>query len=161
MEVAKELTGIPDFGEMTQDYFELKKKAILNFKKAILMVSGAAVQKFTDKLQDEQELLFAAADMLIYTYAAESFMLRVEKLQQMRGEANIELYKKMLDVYINDAAAHIKKIGDDAIHSFAEGNDKMGMLSGMKRFTKVDGVNVIDARRKIAQKIIDENKYPF
>jgi alkylation response protein AidB-like acyl-CoA dehydrogenase len=161
MEVAKELTGIPDFGDMSQDYFEVKKKAILNFKKAILMVSGAAVQKFTDKLQDEQELLFAAADMLILTYAAESFMLRVEKLQHMRGEANVDLYKKMLDVYMNDAAAEIKKLGDDAIYSFAEGNDKMGMLSGMKRFTKVDGVNVIDARRKIAQKIIDENKYPF
>jgi alkylation response protein AidB-like acyl-CoA dehydrogenase len=161
MEVAKELTGIPDFGDMTQDYFELKRKAIINFKKAILMVSGAAVQKFTDKIQDEQELLFAASDMLIYTYAAESFMLRVEKIQQMRGENNVELYKKMLDVYFNDVSAHIKKIGDDAIHSFAQGNEKMGMLSGMKRFTKVEGVNVIDARRNIAQKIIEENKYPF
>jgi alkylation response protein AidB-like acyl-CoA dehydrogenase len=161
MDVAKELTGMPEFGDMSQDYFDVKKKAVLNFKKAILMVSGAAVQKYTDKLQDEQELLFAAADMLILTYAAESFMLRVEKLQNMRGESAVELHKKMLDVYFNDVAHDIKKLGDDAIYSFAEGNDRMGMLSGMKRFTKVDGVNVIDARRKIAQKIIDENKYPF
>ncbi len=159
--VGEELMGIPDFGDTTQDYFELKKKAVKNFKKAILMVAGAAAQKYQDKLQDEQELLFAAADMLMLTYAAESFMLRVEKLEHMKGADKIELQKLMLDVYIYDAAAAIKKFGDDAINSFAEGNEKMGMLTGMKRFTKVDGVNVIAARRKIADKIIEENKYPF
>jgi alkylation response protein AidB-like acyl-CoA dehydrogenase len=161
MDVAKELTGIPDFGDMSQDYFELKKKTIVNLKKAILMVSGAAAQKYQEKLQEEQELLFAAADMLILTYAAESFMLRVEKLQDMRGEDKVDLYKEMLDVYFYDIAAAVKKFGDDAVHSFAEGNEKMGMLMGMKRFTKIDGVNVIAARRKIADKIIDANKYPF
>ncbi len=161
MDVGKELMGIPDFGETTQDYFELKKGAVKNFKKAILMVAGAAAQKFQDKLQDEQELLFAAADMLMLTYAAESFMLRVEKLQNINGEDKAELYKTMLDVYIYDTAAAIKKFGDDALNSFAEGNEKMGMLMGMKRFTKVDGVNVIAARRKIADKVIDANKYPF
>jgi len=161
MEVGKELMGIPDFGDTTQDYFELKKKAISNFKKAILMVSGAAAQKYQDKLQNEQELLFAAADMLMLTYAAESFMLRVEKIEHMKGADKAELYKTMLDVYIYDAAASIKKFGDDAVNSFAEGNEKMGMLMGMKRFTKVEGVNVIGARRKIADKVIEENKYPF
>jgi alkylation response protein AidB-like acyl-CoA dehydrogenase len=161
MEVGKELMGIPDFGDTTQDYFELKKKAISNFKKAILMVSGAAAQKYQDKLQNEQELLFTAADMLMLTYAAESFMLRVEKIEHMKGADKAELYKTMLDVYIYDAAASIKKFGDDAVNSFAEGNEKMGMLMGMKRFTKVEGVNVIGARRKIADKVIEENKYPF
>ncbi len=161
MEVGKELMGIPDFGDTTQDYFTLKKKAIANFKKAILMVAGAAAQKYQDKLQNEQELLFVAADMLMLTYAAESFMLRVEKLEDMKGAEKVELNKLMLDVYMYDTAAAIKKFGDDALHSFAEGNEKMGMLMGMKRFTKIDGVNVITARRKIADKIIEENKYPF
>ena len=159
--VGEELMGIPDFGDTTQDYFELKKKAVKNFKKAILMVAGAAAQKYGDKLQNEQELLFAAADMLMLTYAAESFMLRVEKLEHLKGEDKVDLQKLMLDVYMYDVAAKIKKTGDDAVNSFAEGNEKMGMLTGMKRFTKVDGVNVIAARRKIADKIIEENKYPF
>jgi alkylation response protein AidB-like acyl-CoA dehydrogenase len=161
MEVGKELMGIPDFGDTTQDYFEIKKKALANFKKAILMVAGAAAQKYQDKLQSEQELLFAAADMLMLTYASESFMLRVEKIQDMKGEEKAELLKLMLDVYFYDIAAAIKKFGDDAVNSFAEGNERMGMLMGMKRFTKVDGVNVIGARRKIADKIIEDNKYSF
>lgn len=161
MAVGKELMGIPDFGTPTMDYFETKKGIIKNFKKAILMVAGSAVQKYKDKLQDEQELLFIAADMMMLTYAAESFMLRVEKLENIKGAEKVELQKLMFDVYIYDVAAAIKKFGDDALHSFAEGNEKMGMLMGMKRFTKIDGVNIIAARRKIAEKIIEENKYPF
>ena len=160
-EVAKELVGIPSFGSPSTEYFEIKKGIIQNFKKAILMVSGAALQKYQEKLQNEQELLFIAADMMMITYAAESFMLRVEKLQDMKGEDKVELQKLMLDVMVYDAAAAIKKFGDDALHSFSEGNEKMGMLMGMKRFTKMEGVNVIAARRKIADKIIEENKYPF
>lgn len=161
MAVGKELLGIPDFGTPTMDYFENKKGVIKNFKKAILMVAGSAVQKYQDKLGNEQELLFLAADMMMLLYASESMMLRIEKLQEMRGEEKVLLYKDMLDLYVYDAAAKMKKLGDDALHAFSEGNEKMGMLMGMKRFTKVDGINVIAARRRIADKIIEENKYPF
>jgi alkylation response protein AidB-like acyl-CoA dehydrogenase len=161
MAVAKELTGIPDFGSTTQDYFEVKKSVIQNFKKAFLMVSGAAVQKFMDKLDHEQELLFAAADMMMLIYAVESFTLRVEKLQAEKGEDKVALLKDMLDIFLCDSAAQMKKLGDDALYSFAEGNERMGMLMGMKRFTKVEGVNVVALRRRIADKLIEENRYAF
>jgi alkylation response protein AidB-like acyl-CoA dehydrogenase len=154
MAVGKELMGIPDFGAPSMDYFENKKKVIQNFKKAILMVSGAAAQKFMDKLEQEQELLFCAADMLMLTYAAESTMLRVEKLTHLRGEEKTGLLRDMLDVFVYDSAAKIKKFGEDALHYFATGDEKMGMLMGIKRFTKVDAVDVISARRRIADKII-------
>jgi len=160
-EVAKELMGIPDFGSPSMDYFEEKKKYILNFKKAILMISGAALQKYGAKLNDEQELLFNAANMLIGVYAAESMMLRVEKLSKIYDENKIGLYKDMLDVFVYDMAFKINKEGVDGINSFAEGDEKMGMLMGIKRFTKVEGVNVVAARRRVAQKLIDDNKYNF
>ncbi len=160
-EVAKELMGIPDFGDSSMDYFEEKKKYLKNFKKSILMISGAALQKFGAKLNDEQELLFNAANMLIYTYAAESMMLRVEKLSKTYDEKKIALYKDMLDVYMYDISFIINKEGVDGINSFAEGDEKMGMLMGIKRFTKVEGVNVVAARRRIANKLIEDNKYNF
>ncbi len=160
-EVAKELMGIPDFGSPSMDYFEEKKKYIANFKKAILMISGAALQKYGAKLNDEQELLFNAANMLMWTYAAESMMLRVEKLSKMYDEEKLALYKDMLDVFIYDMSFKINKEGVDAINAFAEGDEKMGMLMGIKRFTKVEGVNVVAARRRIAKKMIDDNKYSF
>ncbi len=159
--VAKELMGIPDFGSTSMDYFEAKHKTILNFKKAILMVAGAALQKYTTTFQNEQEIMLNIADMLMHTYAAESTLLRVEKLAGMYDEKKLEIYKDILDVFLYDTAAKMNKIGVDAVNSFAEGDEQAGMLMGMKRFTKVNPVNVKEARRKIAAQLIDANKYNF
>ena len=159
--VAGELMQIPDFGSPIMDYFEEKRKYIVNFKKAILMVAGAALQKFTDKIQDEQEILMGVSDMLMCTYAAESTMLRVEKLSKMYDENKIGRYKDILDVHIADMAAKINKFGVDLVNYFAKGDEKQGMLMGMKRFTKVASVDVVSARRRIADKLIEDNQYNF
>ena len=159
--VAGELMGIPDFGSTTMDYFEGNHKVIANFKKSILMVAGAALQKFTDKIQNEQEILMNVSDMLMYTYATESMMLRIEKLNGMYDEEKMKLYKNMLDVFMYDNASRINKIGVDAVNSFADGDERQAMLMGMKRFTKVNPVNVKDARRAIADKLIEDNRYNF
>lgn len=159
MAVSKELMGIPDFGSTSNGYFDDKHKLIANFKKSILMVSGAALQKFTDKIAEEQELMMNAADMLMYTYAAESMLLRVEKLSTMYDENKLAVYKDMLDVFLYDTAHRINKIGLDGINSFAEGDEQAAMLMGMKRFTKAASVNVMKARRNIADNIIEQNQY--
>ena len=99
------------------------------------------------------------SDMLINTYAAESTMLRVEKLSSMYDENKLKLYKDILDVFIFDVAYKINKIGIDTVNYFAEGDEKQGMLMGMKRFTKVNPVNTVTARKRVAAKIIEDNKY--
>ena len=161
MEVSKELMGIPDFGSPSMDYFEGYHAIINKFKKAILMVSGAAIQEFMEDLNNQQELLMNASDMLMYTYAAESMLLRVEKLSGMYDEKKLAIYKDMLDVYIYDVANKIHKIGQDGVNSFASGDEQAAMLMGMKRFTKVSPVNVMKARRNIAAKLIEDNQYKF
>lgn len=161
MAVANELMGIPDFGEPTTDFYEEKHNILANFKKAVLMVSGAAIQKYTSKLNDEQELLFNAADMLIYIYAAESTLLRVQKLEAKNGADSVKYQKDILDVFFYDAAFMINKAGVDGVNSMSEGDEQQAMLMGMKRFTKVPGVNVVAARRRIADKLIEDNKYTF
>ena len=159
-EVAKELMGIPDFGAITTDYYESKKKLILNFKKAVLMVAGAALQKYMATFNDEQEIIMNIADMIMVTYAAESMLLRVEKLEGMDHE-NVTAFKDMLEVYMYDAAHQMNKFGIDAVNAFAEGDEQQGMLMGMKRFTKATPVNVKAARRRIADQLIEANKYCF
>ncbi len=161
MAVAKELMGIPEFGSTSTDYFEVKRKLIVNFKKSILMVAGAAVQKFAQNFADEQEIMMNVADMVIQTYAAESMMLRIEKLESIHGAAFVSLQKAMLDVLMYDAAYKINKYGIDAINSFAEKDEQQAMLMGMKRFTKVANVNVKEARRMVADKLIELNSYKF
>lgn len=159
-EVAKELMGIPDFGSVTTDYYEAKKKLIVNFKKAVLMIAGAALQKFMTTFNDEQEILMDIADMIMITYAAESMLLRVEKLEGM-GHENVTAFKDMLNVYMYDAASQMNKFGIDAVNAFAEGDEQQAMLMGMKRFTKTAPVNAKAARRRIADQMIEANKYCF
>jgi len=161
--VANELLDIPDFGTGAEGYYEEKLKYIKNFKKAILLAAGAALQKFSDPkiIAEKQELLMFVADMMIQTYVAESMMLRTQKMESMKGEEAVKLQKDMLDVFVSDAASKISKLGNDLINSFADGDEQTAMLMGIKRFTKVASVNVFDARRRIADKIVEENKYPF
>jgi len=158
--VASELLSIPDFGSPEAGIFEKGAKTVANFKKAVLLVAGAAVQKLMDKLSQEQEILMNLADMIIETYVAESMLLRVEKLDG-QGIIDTSLHKDMMQIYINDAAGRIHKAGKEAINSFAVGDEAKIMLMGLKRFTKTDEFNTTAARRRVAGKIIEANKYCF
>ena len=162
MNVQQELMSIPDFGaEEDQTLFAKEKKVLTNLKKAGLMVAGAAVQKFMQKLADEQEILMNLADMLIEGYVAESTLLRVEKLAGIKGEEAIKTEIDMMHVYLNEAVEKIAYCGRQAIYSSAEGDEQRMMLMGLKRFTKIEPFNVKEARRKIADHLIDKNQYPF
>lgn len=161
MNVMKELMSIPDFGAEDEGLFAAEVKAIQNMKKAILMVSGGAVQKLMMQLEHEQEVLMHIADMSIKTYVAESCLLRVQKLAQERGEAAVALDADMMRCYLNDAVDLVNKHGKEAINAFADGDEQRMMLLGLKRFTKYGPFNSKDARRRIADKLISENKYCF
>lgn len=159
--VANEMLQIPDFGAESNELFTAEKKYIANFKKAVLLVAGAAVQKLMMELAKEQEVLMNIADMMIELYVCESIQLRVEKLVGIRGEEACKEHLEMMRVYINDASDRIIKSGKDAITSFAEGDEQRMILMGLKRFTKVAPLNVKESRRTIAAKLITENKYSF
>jgi alkylation response protein AidB-like acyl-CoA dehydrogenase len=159
MAVSKELMSIPEFGNEDETAFAAEKKTILNLKKSILMVAGAAVQKLMMKLNDEQEILMNIADMAIETFNAESTLLRVIKMADKNGEAASRLQTDMMRCNLNDATDKVNKAGKEAINAFAEGDELRMMLLGLKRFTKATPFNSKDARRRIADKLIAENKY--
>ena len=161
MAVQKELMSIPDFGSDDDAPFAKERKYIANFKKAILMVAGAAVQKLMMQLDKEQEVLMNIADMSIEVFNAESALLRVMKLTQTKGETASSIQADMMHAYIYDAADRINKAGKDALNSFSEGDELRMMHIGLKRFTKVDPFNSKDARRRIADKMIENKGYCF
>ncbi|SHF50655.1 acyl-CoA dehydrogenase family protein [Flavisolibacter ginsengisoli] len=159
MKVSQELMSIPDFGAEDETPFTQEIKLVNNFKKAVLLTAGAAAQKLMMQLEKEQEILMNIADMAIDTYVAESVLLRVRKLA-LEGN-NDPIYKDMLNCFLYDAADRINKNGKDAINSFAEGDEQRMILMGIKRFTKAASFNSKEARRRIADKLISERKYPF
>ena len=101
------------------------------------------------------------ADMAINTFVAESALLRVMKLTETKGEAAVQHEYDMMKVFVTDAADKINKAGKDAVNSFAEGDEQRMMLLGIKRFTIVDAYNTKEARRRIADKLIADKKYPL
>ncbi len=159
--IAKELMSIPDFNNDDERPFATERKYIANFKKAILMVAGAAVQKLMMKLDKEQEILMNIADMCIQTYTSESALLRIIKLSDKQGEEATALQTDMMRTYILDAADKINKSGKDALNAFAEGDELRMMHIGLKRFTKTEPFNTRDARRRIAAKMIEAKAYCF
>jgi alkylation response protein AidB-like acyl-CoA dehydrogenase len=162
MAVAQELTSIPDFGaEEEEGLFAKEKKVLRNLKKAGLMVAGAAVQKYMQKLSSEQEVLMSLADMLIEGYIAESTLLRVEKLIGIRGEEACAIHKDMAMIYLHHALEKAAGAGKQAIYAIAEGDEQRLMLMGLKRFTKIEPMNLKDARRRVADYVIGKNEYPF
>ena len=162
--VQKELASMPSM-ETTEGPYAAEKKAITDFKKAVLMVSGAAVKMQMDgkiNLKSEQEVLMNISDMMIDTFLAESLLLRVEKLSKYdKKNCDQEIYDAMLKVFINDANDRLRKNASDAIVSFAEDDLVKTFLLGLKRFTNFTPVNVKTLRRQIADVVIAENAYPF
>jgi alkylation response protein AidB-like acyl-CoA dehydrogenase len=161
MSVGKELMEIPSFDLPDADtLFAEEKDSLKNLKKAFLMVAGKAVEKFGMNVEDEQEILMAAADMLMEIYHLESGILRAEKIMAMGKDASLQT--DMLRLFWLEAVEKIASAGREAIYSFAEGDEQTVMLMGLKRFTKIrHNINVKDVRRRVADKLIAENRYCF
>lgn len=163
MAVGQELMSIPSFD--TPDYsvlFAEEKEIIAKLKKAFLMVAGKAVEKFTVEIDKEQQLLMNSADMMLQIYAAESAILRAEKLAKKNGEQAAASQIDMARLNLHFAIEEIGRSGREAIYSFAEGDEQRMLLMGLKRFTKVQNpINVKAVRKSIAANIIAENKFPF
>jgi alkylation response protein AidB-like acyl-CoA dehydrogenase len=143
------------------EYYEEKALYISNFKKIILMLLKSASEKFSRTLVQEQEILMNLSDSIIQLYAAESILLRVKKMQSLKSEEQFKVYQDILDVFVFDAAAIIRNNARNAVYSYAFGDVRELLEKGIERFTHVAGVNVKEARRRIADLLIDENRYCF
>ncbi len=161
MEVQKELMSIPEFGAEDDAPFAAERKLIANLKKAILMVSGAAVQKFMMNIEQEQEVLMNIADMAIAVFTAESVLLRTIKITENKGVDAASIYNDIMRTYLYDTADKVGKSGKDAVNAFAEGDEQRMILMGLRRFTKAEPLNVKEARRRIANQLIEAGRYIF
>jgi len=160
MAVSKELTSVPSFETVDlSEPFSAEKDVLRRLKKSFLMVAGKAAQAFGPELEKEQEIMMNIADMMIEIYAAESALLRAEKLVGIKGAEACKLQTAAAQIYLYDATDKIHKAGKDAIASFTKGDEQKVMMMGLKRFTKSNPLNVKDLRRMIADHLISENKY--
>lgn len=162
-EIAKKMAENIDqtFETIGTGYFAEKTTAIRNLKKTILMLIPAITSTFGRKIAEEGEVLMNLSDMLMQIYVAESTALRVKKLESRNNDEELPLYRDILDVLMHDVAAIIYKAGLDAVVSFAPENEVDKLQQALFEHSKQKAVNVKDARRRIADKLIDDNIYNF
>ena len=161
--VADELMGIPSFEvpDLTE-LFAQEKLIIKNLKKVFLMLAGAGIKKFGEKLEEHQQMLLAVSDMLIEIYMTESALLRTEKNCNRLGKETQANQISMTQLYLYKAVDIVQSKGKEVIVSFASGDEQKGLLMGLKRFTKYyEYPNVIELKNSIADKLKEENKYCF
>ena len=142
-----------------ESYFKEKSRYLKNFKKAILMTLQGANKCFDKKFVYEQEVMNNITEMMMETYVSESLALRVEKIEMMKGSAPV--YRDILDVNIFDTAEIVRKSAYNAIYSFESADGASKLIKAIDALTTVAGVNVKDARRRIADKLIEDNTYKF
>lgn len=161
--VGEELMGIPSFD--TPDFSETlseEKDLLKRLKKVFLMVAGAAAKKYGTELESHQQLLMAAADILIEIYMSESAILRTEKNSKRNGADSQKIQLAMTQLYLFNAVDIIQTKAKEAIVSFAEGDEQRMMLMGLKRFTKyTNQPNIIGLRNTIAADVEESGKYRF
>lgn len=157
--LAESIKSVSDGKIAGESYFEEKTRYIRNFKKVILLCINGVTKKFGKGLVNEQETLNNIAEMMMETYVSESILLRVQKMEQM--QLNTSLYRDMLDVNIFDSAAIVRKSAFDAIGAFSDADNCSDLLNAIDILTRVNCINSKDARRRIADKLIEDNQYKF
>jgi alkylation response protein AidB-like acyl-CoA dehydrogenase len=133
-------------------------RTVGSFKKVALMVLGTAMQTYGSKLSDEQEVLCAAADILIDTYAAESAVLRArEAVSSGRGDA--ALHEASARTFVNDAAQRVQASATNALAAMAEGDTLRTLLAALRRVLKATPVNTVALRRTLADATVARGSY--
>ncbi|MFH0760537.1 MAG: acyl-CoA dehydrogenase family protein [Bacteroidota bacterium] len=157
----RSLDKLPEVPSVAGDYFGRKAVYTGHLKQLALCLIHAASQKFQRNLIMEQEILINLSDIIMNIYVAESTLLRVRKIESMKGSEAAAIYRDILNVNLYDATAAIYRSSMDAVNSLSEGDERTALVKGIKYWTVTDPVNIRDARRRIAAVLIEENRYTF
>jgi alkylation response protein AidB-like acyl-CoA dehydrogenase len=141
-----------------RDGLETDLRTIASFKKVALMVLGTAMQTYGQKLTDEQEILSAAADILIDIYAAESAVLRAMEAVKT-GASGAALHETAARVFVNDAAHRVQAAAANALAAMAEGDTLRTLLAALRRVLKPASVNAVALRRTLADAAVSRAGY--
>ena len=161
MKLADEILAGPSFEEAPEGVLAVESRVVANSKKMFLQAAGGAVQKFREKLADEQELIGALSNVVMEIYAMESCLLRAQKAAAAKGESASQTMIDAARVFINDAAERLEHEAKRAIAAIHEGDMLTTQMAVLKRFAKRAPVDTIALRRRVASAVQSQDRYPL
>src|ERR1700681_2981803 len=159
--LADEILAGPSFEEAPEGVLAEESRVLANAKKMFLQAAGGAVQKFREKLADEQELIAALSDVVMEVYAMESCLLRTQKAAARQGESSVKTMIDAARVFVAEAAERVEHEAKRAIAAVHEGDMLTTQMAVLKRFGKRGAVDTIALRRKVAAAVQAQDRYPF
>jgi alkylation response protein AidB-like acyl-CoA dehydrogenase len=161
MKLADEILAGPSFEEAPEGVLGDEARVVANAKKMFLQAAGGAVQKFREKLAEEQELIGALSNMVMEIYAMESCLLRAQKAAAAKGEAATQTMADAARVLIADAAERVEHEARRAVTAVNEGDMLTTQMAVLKRFGKRSPVDTIALRRGVAAAVQAQDRFPF
>ena len=161
MKLADEILAGPSFEEAPEGVLAGESRVVASSKKMFLQAAGGAVQKFREKLADEQELIGALSNVVMEIYAMESCLLRAQKAAAAKGESASQTMIDVARVFINDAAERVEHEAKRAIAAIHEGDMLTTQIAVLKRFAKRAPVDTIALRRRVAAAVQSQDRYPL
>ncbi len=160
-QLMEELLSFPSMEEEEEGVLSEEQKLVRNAKKVVLMIAGAAAQKYMQNISEQQELLMGIADIIMEVYAMESTLLRTQKFIQANSEEKADLRIEATRTFISDAMDRIEITARPLLAALVEGDMLRTQIAALKRFTRHTPYNSIQARQRIAVAMSETGKYIF
>ncbi len=147
--------------DLDESLLATEQKLAQNAKKVALMTLGTAAQKYMMGLAEQQEILMGVADIIMDAYAMESAILRTQKIAASQNEDAASRYVDITRAFCNDAVERIETTAKNTLAAMAEGDELRTLLAALRRFTKLTPINTVAARQRIANAMIEANRYVY
>ena len=130
---------------LIENYIEIAKKATL-------LTTGIAVQKFQQEIKSEQEVLMHLADMMIPLFILESALLRSQKQQA-------SVYTNLTLILMYETSELLSKHAKEVIFASSSNKEAMQNYKGINRLFQLPHRNLKELRREVANHFIVRNEY--
>src|SRR6266481_2636212 len=158
--LAEEVLAGPSFEESPTGTFAEEERTLAQAKKIFLLAAGTAMQKFREQLAEQQEIVAALANIVMDVYAMESSLRRAQKAAAARGEA-AGVMGDAARAFIYDAMDRVEKEARTALAATADGDTLLTQLAVLRRFAKHTPLDTITLRRRVADAVLAQHRYPF
>jgi len=160
MKLAEEVLAGPSFEEAPSGEFAEEERSLAQAKKIFLLAAGTAMQKFREGLAEQQEIVASLANIAMDVYGMESSLRRAQKALAARGQS-ASVMGDAARAFIYDAMDRIEKEARTALAASADGDTLVTQLAVLRRFAKHAPVDTIAIRRRVADAVLAQDRYPF
>jgi len=130
-------------------------------KRVAMFLAGVGMKKFGEKIKFEEEMLAILADICMGLYTAESAILRTRKYAEMFSEEKVGLRVEATQLYVNEFLSTLPTLAKKAMNYMLDGQTLKEQSLGLKTFMPSYDIDEISLQKKLADAIIELEKYPF